>query len=156
MTAHVTRPAASGLLVFDGDCAFCTSSARFASRWVNRAGRYAIAPWQQLDLAALGLTADECLDAAQFVCPDGQVRAGHQAIAEALRQGSPPFGPLGAVLGSRALAPLARRVYEWVAENRYRLPGGTAACAVQRPATPDDTPPSGRFRGSGGAGAKPI
>ena len=28
--------------------------------------------------------------------------------------------------------PIARRTYAWVAANRHRLPGGTAACELQR------------------------
>jgi len=27
-------------LIFDGDCGFCTTSARFATRWVDRRDRY--------------------------------------------------------------------------------------------------------------------
>lgn len=45
-----------GLLIFDGDCGFCTTSARFATRWVDRRDRYDIAPWQEVDLARFGLT----------------------------------------------------------------------------------------------------
>ena len=48
------------VLVFDGDCAFCTRSAEVAERWVRSGDGYAVAPWQHLDLAALGLTAAQC------------------------------------------------------------------------------------------------
>lgn len=48
MTAR-SRP----LLVFDGDCAFCTSSARLLARIAPAAEMVA---WQQIDLAELGLT----------------------------------------------------------------------------------------------------
>ena len=69
------------LLIFDGDCAFCTSSVEFLRRWVDRAGRYAIEPWQRVDPSAYGLTAADCMDAAQFIDADGAVHAGHRAIA---------------------------------------------------------------------------
>ena len=50
------------VLVYDGDCAFCSTSARFAARWLRRSpADYAIEPWQRLDLVALGLTATEGL-----------------------------------------------------------------------------------------------
>ena len=50
------------VLVYDGDCAFCSTSARFAARWLRRSpADYAIEPWQRLDLAALGLTGAEGL-----------------------------------------------------------------------------------------------
>ncbi|MFQ5421852.1 MAG: hypothetical protein ACE5EY_15990 [Anaerolineae bacterium] len=45
------------LLIYDGDCGFCTKSALLEQRWSN--GRLAITPWQAIpeQLAALGLTA---------------------------------------------------------------------------------------------------
>lgn len=125
-----------GLLIFDGDCGFCTTSARFASRWVDRRRRYDVEPWQQVELSRFGLTEDDCVAAAQFVRPDGTVRAGHLAIAEALRFGAPPWRPLGLLLRLPGISHLAARVYAWVADHRYALPGGTAACAPQQPASP--------------------
>ena len=45
------------VLVFDGDCAFCSTSARFVSERLRRSpADYAVEPWQRLDLDALGLT----------------------------------------------------------------------------------------------------
>ncbi len=84
-----------GLLIFDGDCGFCTTSARFASRWVDRRHRYDIQPWQQVDLAPFGLTEEDCIAAAQFVRRDGTVVAAHLAIAEGLKHGALPWRPLG-------------------------------------------------------------
>jgi predicted DCC family thiol-disulfide oxidoreductase YuxK len=36
----------------------------------------------------------------------------------------------GRLLGSRAMAPVAARVYRWVSEHRSALPGGTPSCAL--------------------------
>jgi predicted DCC family thiol-disulfide oxidoreductase YuxK len=122
-----------GLLIFDGDCGFCTTSARFASRWVDRHHRYDIQPWQQLDLDQLGLTEDDCIAAAQFVRRDGSVRAGHLAIAEGLKHGAPPWRPLGHAMTVPGISAVAGKVYAWVADHRYAMPGGTPACAPKHP-----------------------
>ena len=123
-----------GLLIFDGDCGFCTTSARFATRWVDRRQRYDIAPWQQVDLARFGLTEADCIEAAQFVRRDGSVVAAHLAIAEGLKHGAAPWRPLGHLVSLPGVSWLAGRVYTWVADHRYALPGGTPACApTQRP-----------------------
>jgi predicted DCC family thiol-disulfide oxidoreductase YuxK len=125
-----------GLLIFDGDCGFCTTSARFVSRWVDRRDRYDVRPWQELDLGALGVTEADCIEAAQFVRRDGSVVAGHRAIAAGLTHGAPLWRPLGHALTLPGISAVAARVYAWVADHRYALPGGTAACAPGIPAAP--------------------
>ncbi|GAB3437666.1 hypothetical protein GCM10027517_09350 [Phycicoccus ginsengisoli] len=129
------RGTSRGLLVFDGDCGFCTTSARFAQRWVDRRGRYAVEPWQELDLPALGLTEEQCIEAAQFVRPDGSVVSAHLAIAEGLKRGAPAWRPLGWLVAAPGVRRVAGRAYTWVADHRYQLPGGTPACAPA-PAAP--------------------
>ena len=113
-------------VVFDGDCAFCTSSARRLARWSRGALR--IVPWQRADLDVLGLSEEQCRAAVQFVGPDG-VRSGGAAIAAALGYCALPW---------RTAAPLLRinrGLTEWcyakVASNRHRLPGGTPACTME-------------------------
>lgn len=122
-----TRP----VLVFDGDCGFCTTSARVVERWVRRRpGDFAVAPWQRLDLAAFGLTADDCSAALQWVAPDGRVSSAEDAVARCLLAGRLWARPLGAAFLLPGINALAGIGYHLVARNRYRLPGGTPACAL--------------------------
>jgi predicted DCC family thiol-disulfide oxidoreductase YuxK len=119
--------------VYDGDCAFCSSCARFIDRHIHTSAL--VEAWQRLDLAALGLTADRCADAVQWIGADGEVVAGPAAIARLLKQASGPSGrlvwrPAGATLATRPALALLWPAYRWVARNRHRLPGGTAACAL--------------------------
>ena len=86
-------------------------------------------PWQQVDLERYGLTEADCIEAAQFVRRDGTVVAAHLAIAEGLKQGAPFWRPLGHLVTLPGISRLAGRVYTWVADHRYALPGGTPACA---------------------------
>lgn len=121
------------VLVFDGDCAFCTSSARVLARWSNRRDAYHVAPWQQLDLTALGLTEGQCIEAVQWVDGRGGGASGHLAIAAALRAGHPAWRPVAVLLRAPLVSPLAARVYAWVADHRYAMPGSTPACGVTPP-----------------------
>lgn len=114
--------------VYDGDCAFCTSSARFAQRHVPTGA--AIVPWQFTNLQALGLTAQECDDAVQWVTPGTAALAGPRAIAALLRSSTLPWRALGRLLDLPPVRALAWPAYRWVARNRHRMPGGTAACAL--------------------------
>jgi len=117
--------------VYDGDCAFCTSCAMFIVRQVPTTA--SVVPWQHADLATLGLTADECAAAVQWVGADGRTAAGPEAIAELLRGSRPAWRLVGWLLGLRPVLAAAWPAYRWVARNRHRLPGGTAACALPPP-----------------------
>lgn len=121
MTAP-TRP----LLVFDGDCAFCTSSARLLARIAPAAEMIA---WQQTDLDELGLSEEAASAAVQWVEADGTTRSGHEAVAAALRGAGGAWALAGRALIAPGLSRVAAAVYRLTAANRHRLPGGTPACA---------------------------
>ncbi|MEH1129536.1 thiol-disulfide oxidoreductase DCC family protein [Micromonospora sp. CPCC 206061] len=113
--------------LFDGDCAFCTKCAEFVARWVPTDAN--VLPWQFADLEALGLTPDECEQAVQWVA-EGTRSAGPDAIADLLAASNLFWRPAGALLRLRPVRALAWPAYRWVARNRHKMPGGTAACAV--------------------------
>jgi predicted DCC family thiol-disulfide oxidoreductase YuxK len=118
----------SSLLVYDGDCGFCTRSLG----WARALGATTPAqPWQALDLPTLGLAESDVTEAAWYL--DGAVRLrGHEAIAAMLRSSTHlPVRLLGRLVGSRVLRPVGLRAYAWIAAHRYQLPGGTAACRVR-------------------------
>ncbi|HEX6682790.1 MAG TPA: DUF393 domain-containing protein [Candidatus Limnocylindrales bacterium] len=121
------------VFLFDGDCAFCSASARFVERWIPTPAR--VIPWQHADLAALGVTRQECLDAVQWIGPDRTVLAGPVAIGALLRSSNAFWRPLGWLLAVPPVRALAWPLYRWVSRHRHQLPGGTPACAVTPPET---------------------
>jgi predicted DCC family thiol-disulfide oxidoreductase YuxK len=116
------------VLVFDGDCAFCTSCARLLERIGPEAE---IVAWQLTDLDRLGVTAAEAAEAVRWVGTDGTVRGGHEAIAAVLEAAGWPWRLAGRAILLPGISSLAAVGYRWVARNRQRLPGGTAACAIR-------------------------
>jgi predicted DCC family thiol-disulfide oxidoreductase YuxK len=121
--------------LYDGDCAFCSSCVRFIERWIPTGA--VITPWQFADLAALGVTEEAAGEAVLWVEPGRPTLAGPAAIARLLRTSQArAWRPAGAVLAVRPVTALAWPVYRWVARNRHRLPGGTAACALPRARRP--------------------
>ncbi|HUJ56151.1 MAG TPA: DUF393 domain-containing protein [Gaiellaceae bacterium] len=121
----------AGLLVFDGDCGFCTSCANWiAARW--RGDERAV-PWQTLsddELAAVSLTRDDVRSAVWWIDEGGRRSRAQLAIARALVAGS----GWPAIAGRALLVPpfhwLAGAVYPLVARLRHLLPGGTPACRM--------------------------
>ena len=122
----VTSSRQRAVLVFDGDCGFCTSCARFLERIRPDAE---IVPWQLADLDELGITAEQAGEAVRWVEPDGSVRSGHEAIGAVLIAAGSIWGLLGRMLLAPGLSWFAARLYRLVAGNRYRMPGGPPACA---------------------------
>ena len=114
------------VLVYDGDCGFCTTCARFLERIGPDAE---IVAWQLTDLAELGVTEEQAADAVQWVAVDGTVRSGHEAIAAVLGSAGRIWRIAGRLIVLPGVSWLAARAYRLTADNRYRLPGGTPACA---------------------------
>jgi predicted DCC family thiol-disulfide oxidoreductase YuxK len=122
------------LLVFDGDCGFCTSSADWVQRRWSRPGPRAVA-WQGLGdagLARLGLTVADVRGSAWWVEPGGRRFGAHMAIGKALRSCRRPWRWLGGPLLVPPGRWIARSLYPLVARHRHRLPGGTPACRAAR------------------------
>ena len=115
------------VFLYDGDCAFCSSCARWLQRWVPTSAP--VQPWQFTDIGVLGVTPAECDAAVQWI--EGSNRAaGPAAIAALLRTSHVWWRAVGRVLGTRLGLALTWPMYRWVARNRDRMPGGTAACAL--------------------------
>ena len=125
-----TRGASRPVLIFDGDCGFCTTTAN----WIEKNSRIAveIQPYQWAKLADFGLTEKEAADKVQLVV-DGKIFAGHHCMAKLLLiQPNLLLRFVGAVMVMPGVDPISAKVYAWVAANRQELPGGTPACKMPR------------------------
>ncbi|HEX6236183.1 MAG TPA: DCC1-like thiol-disulfide oxidoreductase family protein [Acidimicrobiales bacterium] len=131
-------PADRPVFLYDGDCAFCTSCARFIERRIPTTAT--VVAWQHADLDELGVAQADAEAAVQWVPapgtggavpgPSGAVAEGPEAIARLLVDAGGPWRPLGRALAWRPVLALAWPVYRWVSRNRHRMPGGTPACSL--------------------------
>lgn len=126
------------VLIYDGDCAFCTRCVRVAALLDPSVDLQA---WQFADLAQFGLTEQATGEAVQWVDGDSNVLSGHFAVAAVLRHsGRRPWSWLGRVIVLPVMSNVAAWTYRCVAEHRDRMPGGTPACALP----PDQRPGASR------------
>lgn len=118
--------------MFDGDCAFCTTSATWVAKRLHRQGGpdAVLVPWQFTDLAAVGTTPTRAQREVLWVAGDGRVFGGAAAFAQWLRFRGGPYGVLGRAMGLPGIRQLAAVVYRLIAANRQRMPGGSPACAL--------------------------
>jgi predicted DCC family thiol-disulfide oxidoreductase YuxK len=103
------------VLLYDGDCAFCTKCAHLLERIGPNAE---IVPWQLTDLAELGITEEQATDAVQWIQIDGTARSGHEAIAAVLNSAGGIWRIVGRVLLLPGISWLAAKVYRLIADNR--------------------------------------
>jgi predicted DCC family thiol-disulfide oxidoreductase YuxK len=113
------------VLLYDGDCGFCT----WCAGLLEKIGPDAeIVAWQLTDLGELGVTEAQAAEAVQWVRVDGAVRSGHEAIAATLNRAGRVWKAIGRMILLPGISWLAAKAYRLVADNRYRLPGSTPAC----------------------------
>lgn len=112
------------------------------SRW-NRERRFAVFPWQTQGLLdEVGLTEQQCREAAWFVDERGRAFRGAAAMNEALRRLGGVFRVASWLYRVPGLRQIEDIAYAWVARNRWRMPGGAAACGT--PAEPGVDHPGDR------------
>ena len=116
------------VLVFDGDCGFCTSSARWIEARLPT--DVAVVPWQSCDLGELGLTEADVTTAAYWIDHSRKAHRGHDGIGRALITAGGFWGLVGRHKITPPASWLARPVYALIAKNRHRLPGSTDACRL--------------------------
>ena len=118
------------VLIFDGDCGFCTTTANY----IVKKSKVAIkaTPWQYQDFSGLPVTKEQCADQV-YLLVDDKAYGGHLAFGMILKvQSNPIYKTLGSVINSPALAWIMRPGYRLVAKYRHKLPGGTPACKLPR------------------------
>lgn len=120
------------VLIFDGDCAFCTSTVTWMASRLGSAGRprVTVTPWQWADLAGLGVTPAEAQREVIWVDGMGRHSGGAAAVADWLVFAGAPYSLLGRVLRLPIVRLIAAGCYRVIARNRHRLPGGSPACAM--------------------------
>ncbi|WP_030021913.1 thiol-disulfide oxidoreductase DCC family protein [Streptomyces monomycini] len=116
------------VLVYDGDCGFCTTCVRFAERRIRP--RCTVSAWQFTDLEALGVTQERAEHEVLWITPAGSVYGGAQAVAKLLMSARGRWSVPGALLTLPPFRQAAHTVYRLVADHRHRMPGGTAACSL--------------------------
>ena len=118
----------ANVLIFDGDCGFCTSAANFV---VARSSVPIDAvAWQLTDVSDFGLTEAQTAARVYFVA-GGEAFGGHLAFAQILlAQRNWVLKVVGWLLTVPPFCWLGSIGYALVARFRHRLPGGTPACAV--------------------------
>lgn len=99
-------------------------------RW-NTRHRFDVLPYQTSGLLeSVGLSEQQCIEAAWFVDEKGNKHRGAAAINAALNALGGIYRAASWVYRVPGLKQIEDRVYDWVARNRYRMPGSTAACEI--------------------------
>jgi predicted DCC family thiol-disulfide oxidoreductase YuxK len=116
------------LLIFDGDCGFCTSSANYVTRKAK--GKIEAHPWQFLNLAEHNLTQEQAEAKVQLI-RHGKIYSGHEAFVQFIQIAGPKgLRTISRLALVKPFSFLAAGCYWLVARYRHKLPGGTPACKL--------------------------
>ena len=110
------------VLVYDADCGFCR---RCVARWRDRTG-------DRVEYVA----SRETRAAVELLMPDGDNRDGAEAVFEALRHAPGEGWKLWAYRRVPGVGPLARRVYQFVADHRRGFSSLTTLLSGRDPSPP--------------------
>lgn len=116
------------VLIFDGDCNFCTKTADLVRRWAR--GRLELLPSQApgaLDLHP-DLTPEGVQKRVYLLSPGGRLWGGAEAVARALAINR--WGGLALLYYFPPLRSIVDRVYAWVARNRKTIGGCESSCSL--------------------------
>ena len=109
------------VFLYDADCRFCTSLARWLSK-VDVFQRVIWTPYQSLDAPPSGLTWDDLKRSAYLVDGGAQQIEGFYAF-RMLTVRILLLAPLAPIVWFPGINVLGTALYRWVARNRYRLFG---------------------------------
>ena len=116
------------VIFYDGRCRFCTNSKQTVERLPARADLFFVDTQDAGLMSRFPMVEPRAAQGQMFVLsPDGSLSGGFDAIVSLL----PALSGLRAlrpVLAAEPVRQIGRRLYRWVARNRYRL-GGMAPCA---------------------------
>jgi len=115
---RVAAPPARPLMIFDGDCNFCTLWIRRWQQITGDAVDYLPAQAPRIAAQFPEIPRENLATAVQLVETDGMVYQGAEAVFRALAQNPARQWPLYAYAASPALANLTEWLYRCVAENR--------------------------------------
>lgn len=118
-----------GLLIYDGDCGFCTRTAAWLKRRLPR-GHEVRASQRIADLDTFGLSRREVHEAAFWIDPDGRQYRAHLAIVRALESSGRVLGFVARLGRIWPFEPIAERLYFVIARNRHRFPGAADHCRI--------------------------
>jgi predicted DCC family thiol-disulfide oxidoreductase YuxK len=108
------------VIVYDGQCEFCTVQAQ------RLAGKSGVVLRSFHDDGVLDdyatLTLEACMEEMKLVGPGGRIYGGAEAVVRAFAIRYRLLGRLLFAYYVPGLRQIADRAYAWVARNRYRLP----------------------------------
>jgi len=117
------------VLIYDADCAFCTRCVEVLKKLPTGAD---VVAYQFADLQSYGTTEVRAAHEVLWVGRNGRMDGGAQAIARLLLSAGGLYALAGLLLRTPPIRWIAHGVYRLIANNRQRMPGGTAACALPK------------------------
>lgn len=119
----------TNLIIYDGDCGFCTTSVRKLRGILGKkAPSAATFQSQQLDL--FGLSIAEVQREMKYVDTNGEIWGGASAFMRVFHDAKGIWRLISTFMSLPLVKQSSVVIYRKIAKNRQKMPGATAACAL--------------------------
>jgi len=116
-------------LIYDGDCAFCSLCVKLGQK--NLKNFPVVVAFQRINPSEFGLTQKQVANSIWLIRAGLPPIPANQAIsAMLLAEANPGWRLLGWVTSLPLVRTVFKAFYYWVARNRAKMPGATAACEL--------------------------
>lgn len=129
MLIGVHKLGKQSLIIFDGDCGFCSLSVSKLSQLLGRRSPQAV-PFQKLDLRDFELSTDKVMKAMYYSDSQGKMFSGADAFRIVFRDAGSGWIILYLLLSTPIIKQVARKIYRLIAVNRQKMPGSSNSCGM--------------------------
>lgn len=120
---------ADALLIYDGDCAFCTKCVVWGKKHLKNFPAHVA--YQLINPNDYALTQSQVAASIWLVVSNSPALPANLAVAAILKdQPNPLWRALGWAMNLIGARQIARWLYFLVAKNRHRMPGSSQACEL--------------------------
>lgn len=117
------------LIIYDGDCGFCTTSVRKLRGMLGKKAPSA-ATFQSLQLDLFGLSIAEVQIELKYVDTNGQIWGGASAFRRVFYDAKGIWRLISTFMSLPLVKQSSVVIYRKIAKNRAKMPGATATCAL--------------------------
>lgn len=117
------------LIIYDGDCGFCTKSLKTLGNALGSKAPKAL-PYQVLEISRFGITAIEARKEMKYIDIHGKIWGGAAAFRRVFYDSKGSWRLVAYFMALPLIKQLSVLTYRLIAGNRHNMPGASSSCSL--------------------------